>query len=222
MTRHGESLATAGKPDREHIAATRQGRREATGKELPMSERALHGIWADWTTTTRFRAPGADADEAEERLERLLESPDAVRAVQLEFAAKALEDGSLSGALDLVESGDVESREEGTEIGAVDGDLSPQALAERARKAERALSEKVTEMRFGNIVARRWGSNDRSGKGYGGLEIGFYGEGGDFQAVALVEEYEGEVRTVAWEDDADEDPSAKTVWKGPRPENAGI
>ena len=27
----------AGKPDREHIAATRQGRREATGKELPKS-----------------------------------------------------------------------------------------------------------------------------------------------------------------------------------------
>lgn len=143
-----------------------------------MSERALHGIWADWSTTVRFRVPGEDAGEAEEALERLLKSPDAVRAVQLEYAANALEDCSLS--------------------------------------------EKVTEMRFGNIVARRWGSDDRSGKDYGGLEIGFYGEDGAFQAVALVEEYEGEVRTVAWEDDADGDPAAKTVWKGPKPKNAGI
>lgn len=212
----------AGKPDREHIAATRQGRREATGKELPMSERALHGIWADWSTTVRFRVPGEDAGEAEEALERLLESPDAVRAVQLEYAANALEDCSLSGAVDLVCSGDVESPGEGTEIGALGGDLSPKALAERARKAERALSEKVTEMRFGNIVARRWGSDDRSGKDYGGLEIGFYGEDGAFQAVALVEEYEGEARTVAWEDDADGDPAAKTAWKGPKPKHAGI
>lgn len=77
-----------------------------------MSERALHGIWADWSTTVRFRVPGEDAGEAEEALERLLESPDAVRAVQLEYAANALEDCSLSGAVDLVCSGDVESPEQ--------------------------------------------------------------------------------------------------------------
>lgn len=187
-----------------------------------MTERALHGIWLDWTTAVRFRAPGEDAGEAEEALEELLESPDAVRAVQLECAANALEDGSLSGAVDLVCSGDAESPEEGTEIGALDGDLSPKALAERARKAERALSEKVTEMRFGNIVARRSGFLGPDGRP--GLMIGYYDHEDEFAIVATVVEgrvpHQG-ITVSARRNEQDDESCVDMRRNGEKPERAG-
>lgn len=183
-----------------------------------MSGTALHGIYADWTTTVLLRVPGEDAQDAEERLGRLLESPGGLRAVQLEYAANALDEDGLSGAVELTASGDVEPPEDG----APGGGVGFGALLERERRAELALSGKVSEMRFGDIVARRSGFLGPDGRP--GLRIGCYGRDGRFKLIAVVEEdpdADGGIAFRAWQDERCDEPCVSMRWNGEKPESAG-
>lgn len=180
-----------------------------------MSGTALHGIYADWTTTVLLRVPGEDAQDAKERLGRLLESSCGVRALQLEYASNALDADGLSGAVELTGSGDAEPLEDGAATGI-------SALIERERRAEIALSDKVSEMRFGDIVARRSGFLGPDGRP--GLRIGYYGRDGRFKLVAVVEEdpdADGGIALLAWQDDRREEPCVDMKWNGEKPERAG-
>ena len=84
-------------------------------------------------------------------------------------------------------------------------------------------SECVEEMRYGKIVAKRWGSE--APNGHQGLSIGFYDGDGEFVEVAIVEvdhtndEAEEQVKVHVWNDDVGSDPDVRVVWVGTMPGN---
>ena len=123
---------------------------------------------------------------------------------------------------------------DGTEID-VDCACEASATADEAREAHQMVSEEdgeaslamwtrlaatvVTEMRWGEIVARRWGSDE---DGYQGLVVGYRAEGGAFVEVAIVEVdrtdgSEGKLKVHAWSNDVDDDPDTVVRWVGPVP-----
>lgn len=99
---------------------------------------------------------------------------------------------------------------------AISEEAGTRSLAEWRRKASMAAEE----MRFGDIVARRWGSGDVD---YQGLKIGFYDADGGFTTVAIVEvdrmndRAEEQVKIHVWSDDVDDDPTVQVDWVGAMP-----
>lgn len=84
-------------------------------------------------------------------------------------------------------------------------------------------SECVEEMRYGKIVAKRWGYE--APNGYQGLLIGFYNGESEFVEVAIVEvdrtndEAEEQVKIHVWNDDVGSDPDVRVIWVGTMPGN---
>ena len=81
----------------------------------------------------------------------------------------------------------------------------------------------VEEMRYGKIVAKRWGHE--APNGHQGLSIGFYDGDGEFVAVAIVEVdrmndgAEEQVKIHVCSDDVDDEPCETVDWMGPMPGN---
>lgn len=102
------------------------------------------------------------------------------------------------------------------------------AVTEQGGQAALAMwrsdaSECVEEMRYGKIVAKRWGSE--APNGYQGLSIGLYDGDGEFVTVAIVEVdrmndgVEEQVKIHVWNDDVDDEPCETVDWMGPVPGN---
>ncbi len=82
-------------------------------------------------------------------------------------------------------------------------------------------SKLVEEMRYGKIVAKRWGYETPDG--FQGLSIGYYDGDGSFVTVACVEEdrmnggSESQIKVHVWDNDEDDEPCKTVDWMGPVP-----
>lgn len=172
----------------------------------------LYEVHADRIQTAVRYVEACDEGEAEELfLDEMAKGGDFFQSVEAELA---LMDGTVIDvdcACETSLTAD-EAREERGMVSEEDGKAN---LAMWTRLA----SEAVSEMRWGEIVARRWGSDK---DGYQGLVVGYYAEGGRFIEAAIVEidrtdGTEGRLKIHAWANDADSDPDAVIRWDGPVP-----
>lgn len=173
----------------------------------------LYEVHADRIQTAVRYVEAEDDQEAEELFwDEMAKGGDFFRSVEAELA---LMDGTEIDVECACEApnGFEEAREERAMVSEEDG-------AANLAMWKRIASVDVPEMRFGSIVARRWGSDK---DGYQGLTVGYYAENGNFVEVAIVEvdrtdgAAEGKLKVHVWSNDTDSDPDTIVRWVGPMP-----
>lgn len=173
----------------------------------------LYEIHADRIQTAVRFVEAGDAYEAEELFfDEMAKGGDFFRSVEAELTFMDGTDIDVDCACETSLTAD-EAREDHGMVSEEDGKANLDMWT-------RFASTSVAEMRWGEIVARRWGSDK---DGYQGLVVGYYAEHGKFVEAAIVEvdrtdgAPEGKLKVHAWSNDTDSDPDTVVCWAGPMP-----